>query len=30
MSKNSDTIIVQSIVTYWYSVCSLNFNEDEY
>ena len=26
----SGTIMAQSAVTRWYSVCALNFNEDEY
>ena len=26
----SGTIMAQSTVTHWYSVCALNFNEDEY
>ena len=26
----SGTIMAQSTVTRWYSVCALNFNEDEY
>ena len=26
----SGTIMAQSTVTRWYSVCDLNFNEDEY
>ncbi len=30
MSRINGTIMAQSIVTRWYLVCALNFNEDEY
>ncbi|GEM_PF-5283137 len=30
MSRIRGTIMAQSIVTRWNSVCALNFNEDEY
>ena len=30
MSRINGTIMAQSIVTRWYLVCALYFNEDEY